>query len=268
MLTESSTQGNNYFFLLLTVTSHGMDIFTHEINRIIVEKFSKLSDRCKRQLLWIIKQLIKNNVPRTDELCWNLLRCITQGDLSDDNRYLTQYLLDIFTSHCDWVYQHPTLLRGVVFTYLRILEDYSLFHYKDIRTKIAKYLNVTIRARFADLIELGREFVRVLVLVAKVWEIEALWQDILHRPTSLSQDFTGIKQLLELETPEFYLSLRISIDLESKLKFLLSHVPFSIKERFLKWFTRLYLNRKENHSILTDLIRFVFFSLKFYFCNF
>ena len=257
MLTESPTESSNYFFLMLTLPSDGLNILTAELNRIIINKFSQLQDKCKRQLLWIVKQLIKNSVPRTDELCWYLLRCIIQGDLSDDNRYLTQYLLDIFSRHPDWLHHHPVLLRGVVFTYLRILEDYSSFHYKDIRNQIAKFLNVIIRAKFSDLIELGRELVRVMILVARVVQIEALWQDILYQPASLCENFRGINQLLEIETPSFYLLLRISHDMESKLKFLLSNVPFNIKERYLNWFTRLYLKRKENYSITTDLIRLV-----------
>lgn len=45
--------------------------------------------------------------------------------------------------------------------------------------------------QWTDCMTIGRDLVRLLQGVARVPEIEKLWKDILHNPSSLSPTFTG-----------------------------------------------------------------------------
>ena len=131
--------------------------------------------------------------------------------------------------------------------------------FKDIKDKIAKFVTQLIRDRFSEAMVLGRDLVRVLQSVARVPEVEELWRELIHRPQSLHPDFTGVAELLRRKTPIAFLKLRVTADMEEKLNFLMSQVPYGRHHRYWSWFSNSFLsNGFMSPSLRVDLIRYSF----------
>lgn len=102
-----------------------------------------------------------------------------------------------------------------------------------------------IRDRFGDVMQLGREFVRLLQNISRIPEFEALWKDILHNPKSLCPTFNGVLQLMQTKTSRRFLRSRLTPDVERKLHFLISNVKFGNQKRLVLntfYFVRNYDN--------------------------
>ena len=48
----------------------------------VPDKFFKLKDAARNQVLWFTKEMIRNQAPNTDGLCWILMRQIAGGDVN------------------------------------------------------------------------------------------------------------------------------------------------------------------------------------------
>ncbi len=104
---------------------------------------------------------------------------------------------------------------------------------------------------------IGRDLIRLLQGVARVPEVEKLWKDILHNPSSLSPTFTGVKcesdwprpkhccfrfvlavsrikwfvgihQLMQMRTSRRLIASLLTPDMENKLGFLMSKVESNV----------------------------------------
>lgn len=67
--------------------------------------------------------------------------------------------------------------------------------------------------------------------MATIPEFYKLWEDILKDPTSLDPSFTGAYQLLCSSTDKHYVALRITPDMDTKLRFLADKVRFGQQKR-------------------------------------
>ena len=57
---------------------------------------------------------------------------------------------------------------------------------------LIKHFNMSVfSTQFSDCMVIGRDLVRLMQYVARVPEVEKLWYDMLHNPTSLCSTFTG-----------------------------------------------------------------------------
>ena len=194
----------------------------NHLSHLVLEKYPKMLPGTKQQLLWVTREMIKASVGSMDNICWNLMRQIAGGDVSRPNLWLADHLLDIFVDQRKWLEKYPFLLASVVYTYLRVIEDH--FCVEKLLEKEVKFIVSLMRDRFADVIVIGRDLVRVLQYVAKIPEFEQLWQDILWNPKSLCPNFGGIVQLMHTRTSRRFLQSRISPEMERKLCFLTSQV--------------------------------------------
>jgi len=122
---------------------------------------------------------------------------LTGGDTSHGNLWLTDNVMDIFIKYRPWVDKFPVLIATIVYTYLRVLEDYVGDHFQAIRNKVADFVVGLFRERFSEVLMVGRDLVRVLMYVARIPQIELLWKDMLHRPKLLSPTFKGIIQIMQ-----------------------------------------------------------------------
>jgi integrator complex subunit 3 len=50
----------------------------------------------KTQLLWLTNVMIKSSVNSIENICWNLMRQIAGGNVTQANLWLADHLLDIF----------------------------------------------------------------------------------------------------------------------------------------------------------------------------
>lgn len=201
--------------------------------------------------------MIRNVVTGVDNVCWNLMRYASGGDVTPKNIFLVDSLLDIYIENRAWLDKYPVLICMVVYTYLRLIEDHNMPHLLPLRQKEVNFVISIIRERFMDVLTLGRDLVRLLQNVARIPEFSQLWQDMLNNPKSLCPTFTSILQLLQTRTSRRYLQSRLTPDMERKLVFLTSQVRFGHHKRYQEWFQRQYLATPESQSLRSDMIRFI-----------
>ncbi|VVC95246.1 unnamed protein product [Leptidea sinapis] len=242
---------------LTLITRDGLTCVLNNLSNLILERYLKFQDTTRNQLLWLVKEMIKNAVNGIDSVCWNLMRYASGGDVTSKNIFLVESLLDIYIENRSWLDKFPVLVCMVVYTYLRLIEDHNIPHLMTLRQKEVNFVLALIREHFNEVLSLGRDLVRLLQNVARIPEFNQLWQDILSNPKSLSPTFTSILQLLQTRTSRRYLQSRLTPDMERKLVFLTSQVRFGNHKKYQEWFQRQYLATPESQSLRSDMIRFI-----------
>lgn len=256
ILTEPHSAAKSYRDLTL-ITRDGLTLVLNHLTQLILERYLRLTDIVRTQVLWLVREMIRNAVTNVDNLCWNLMRHAAGGDISSRNIMLVEALLDIYQENRSWLDKFPVLIASVVYAYLRLIEDHGVPSLTQLRHKEVVFVVTLIRERFADCLVIGRDFVRLLQNVARIPEFEQLWRDLLTNPKSLCPTFTGVLQLLQTRTSRRFLQSRLTPDMERKLVFLTSQVRFGYHKRYQEWFQRQYLATPESQSLRCDLIRFI-----------
>lgn len=256
ILTEPHNATKGYRDLTL-ITRDGLTCVLNNLSNLILERYLKFQDTTRNQLLWLIKEMIRNAVTGVDSVCWNLMRYASGGDISPKNIILVESLLDIYIEHRAWLDKFPVLICMVVYTYLRLIEDHNIPQLMHLRQKEVNFVIALIRERFADVLSLGRDLVRLLQNVARIPEFNQLWQEILTNPKNLCPTFTNVLTLLQTRTSRRYLQSRLTPDMERKLVFLTSQVRFGHHKKYQEWFQRQYLATPESQSLRSDMIRFI-----------
>ena len=256
ILTEPDNASKHYRHLVHSAKD-GLQCVLQELTRIVADKYLKLKETVRQQIIWFIREMIRNQVTAIDGVCWILMRQIAGGDLSQKNLWLADSLMDIFMENRVWLEKYQFLLASVVYNYLRIIEDHSHPNLAELRKKEVVFVVSLIRERFQDVLIIGRDFLRLLQNISRIPEIEELWNDILHNPGSLSVNFTGVVQVMNTRTSRRFLQSRITPDMEKKLVFLTSQVRFGNHKRYQEWFQKNYLATMESQTLRCDLIRFI-----------
>lgn len=246
-----------YFRDLSLVSTDGLNLVVHNLNIIIIERYLKLDDVSKVQLIWILRELLKSNITGAEILIHNLLRQIAGGDVSAKNIWLIENTLDLLIENRNWLEKQPAMIATIVYTYLRLIEDHFNLHFNNLRQKEVDFCICLLREKFNDCLIIGRDLVRLLQNVARIPEFEALWKDIKNNPTSLSPNFQGIQQLMQTRTSRRFILSRLTQDMERKISFLFTNVKFGQQKRYQEWFQRQYLSTPESQSLRCDLIRFI-----------
>jgi integrator complex subunit 3 len=239
------------------VNRDGLALVIRDLNVLILERYTKFHDIARQQLLWILREVLRNAITGSDSLIYNLLRQIAGGDVSPKNVWLAEHMLDLLSENRAWLERHSILLATTVYTFLRLIVDHYGPLYAPLRQREVDFCIGLLRERFTECLVIGRDLVRLLQDVARLPEFEALWRDITHNPTSLSPTFTGILSLLQTRTSRRFLQSRLTPDMERKITFLTSHVKFGQQKRFQEWFQRQYLSTPESQGLRCDLIRFI-----------
>jgi integrator complex subunit 3 len=223
ILTEPQNAARGYRDLTL-ISNDGFSLVLTSLSQLVLERYLRFTDVVKSQIVWLLREMIKNAVNNVDNLCWNLMRHAAGGDISSKNITLIESLLDVLTEYRSWLDKFPLLIASVVYTYLRLIEDHNAPYLATLRQKEVNFLVSLIRERFNDCIGIGRDLVRLLQNVARIPEFEQLWKDILTTPRALSPTFSGVLQLLQARTSRRYLQSRLTPDMERKLVFFTSQV--------------------------------------------
>lgn len=256
ILTEPHNAAKSYRDLTL-ITRDGFGLIVTNLSQLILEKYLKFNDVVKQQLVWLLREMIKNAVTNVDNLVWNLMRHAAGGDVSPKNITLIESLLDVFIEYRSWLEKFPLLIASVVYTYLRLIEDHHAPYLASLKQKEVNFLISIMREHFHECLVIGRDLIRLLQNVARIPEFEQLWRDILLAPKALSSTFTGILQLLQNRTSRRFLQSRLTPEMEKKLVFLTSQVRFGNHKRYQDWFQRQYLATPESQSLRCDIIRFI-----------
>lgn len=84
---------------LTLLSRDGLQSVTLHLQQFTLEKWSRLLDPPRKQLLWLVREMVRNNIAGVDNLCWNLMRNAAGGDISPTNIALIEYLLDLYVDH-------------------------------------------------------------------------------------------------------------------------------------------------------------------------
>merc|ERR1719233_590247 len=246
-----------YYSYLRFVAKDGLESVVGEINRILLGKYSSLMESIQQQLIWLVRELVRSGIPGAEDVCWNTMRNIVGGNVNTRNLWLADQMMNIFTENKSWLYSSPRLVSGVIFTYLRLLQDHVRPNLRDFGDKEITFVIHLIREQFINVLTLGRDFVRLLQAVARIPDIEEIWMDILYQPSKLSPQFLGLEQLLKTRTPNEFLTSRITPNMELKLKFMTQNVRFGFHARYESWFQRDFLSTQESQTLRSDIVRYV-----------
>jgi len=159
MLTESQMALKAYRDLTL-VSRDGMNMVVTHLTILVAEKYGKLTETARRQLIWLLRELVKHQVMNAENVVWNCLRQASGGDLSPKNIFLVEGLLDIFIDYRPWLEGQTFILQSVVYSYVRLIEDHNTPSLLALRQKEIKFVITLVRDRFQDVIGIGRDFVR------------------------------------------------------------------------------------------------------------
>ncbi|KAM9339737.1 integrator complex subunit 3 isoform 2-T2 [Symphorus nematophorus] len=256
VLTEPSQAQRCYRDLTL-VNRDGMNVILVKVNQILMEKFLKLQDVPRTQLVWLVRELVKSGMMGADGVVMTLLKQIAGGDISTKNLWLAESVLDILLDQKEWVLKSGMLIAMSVYTYLRLIVDHGAPNLLTLRQKEVDFCISMLREKFMECLIIGRDLVRLLQNVARIPEMELVWKDLLHNPQVLSPQFTGVLQLLTARTSRKFLACRLTPDMETKLLFMTSRVRFGQQKRYQDWFQRQYLSTAESQSLRCDLIRYI-----------
>jgi len=84
---------------LTLLSRDGLQSVISHLQQFTLEKWSRLLDPPRKQLLWLVREMVRNNIAGVDNLCWNLMRNAAGGDISTTNIALIEYLLDLYQDH-------------------------------------------------------------------------------------------------------------------------------------------------------------------------
>ncbi|KAJ2548265.1 hypothetical protein IWW35_004265 [Coemansia sp. RSA 1878] len=250
------SEGNNYFRLLNIVSRDG---FGHAVGRlqqlITAHKFAQVQSEVRTQLFWVLSELVKISAHGVDQVLLALTRQVRSGDVAQGNVRLCRLMLQFMQTNYDWLMGFPVLVATTAYMFGRLVLDHSRI--TDLRAQECELVVRLLRERFNECSMVGRDLVRMLQDVAQIPIFHDFWHDMIYRPRSISPLFAGIEQLLRVPTPRMFLANRVTYDMESRLLFILEHLPATAFSRNLMWFVQRYLSTPESESLFSDLIRFI-----------
>ncbi|MQM23675.1 hypothetical protein Taro_056742, partial [Colocasia esculenta] len=261
-LTAPPRTARTHLVHLHAVVTDGYDLFTRTVLRLSLESYPRLLQPARAQLLWVISELIGADAVGVDRLVVSLLRWVRIGDFSQPNLWLAEGLLRVLCVRWDWLLEEPSVLTSALFLYLRLLAD----HYRlasDQKVEALKELEIdfcvrVVRQHFDFCMGMGRDLVRLLQDVAFIPEFRDVWKDLLFEPRVFGvPGYSDIWQLYRTRTPVQYFLLGITPEMETRMRFLFTHVKLGNQRRYQEWFARKFLCRPECETVVVDLVRFI-----------
>ncbi|RZC83014.1 hypothetical protein C5167_045806 [Papaver somniferum] len=261
ILTEPHV-ANVHFTHLNAIVIDGYASALNLILKLVYESYSKLLEPVKVNLIWVTSKLVEVSAVGIDNLVVGLMRQIVGGDISDGNLWLCEELLKLCLNKFEFLLEEPLILTSTLYTYLRLLADHCRLSGNP-RLENLKKLEIDfcvrmLRKHFQICLRIGRDLVRLLQDLVYVPEFRAVWKDLLSNPLEFrTPEFSDISQLYCLRTSSRYFLLRISPEMETQLRFLLTHVRWGHQKRYQEWFARKFLCRNEGDSVICDIVRYI-----------
>lgn len=241
----------------------GYGFFTSTLITMVNELYEKLVDSVKVQLIWVTSEMVNVSAIGVDALLVALLRQIVGGDFSEGNLWLCSELVGLLLAKWDCLLEEePLVLTSALYVFLRLLAD----HYRVLSNsniEVLKRMEIDfclklLREHFHLCLKIGRDLVRLLQELVHIPEFRAIWKDLLLNPAEFKvHEFLDISQLYHLRTSSRYFLLRITPEMESQLRFLLTHVKFGSQKRYQIWFAKKFLCTAEKETLVIDIVRFI-----------
>lgn len=248
---------------LHAIVSDGYSFFIKLLARVVDELYIKMLELPKVQLIWVASLMVDVTGIGFDSLLVSLLRQIVGGDFSDGNLWLSYETVNLFLSKWDLILdEEPVVLTFALYTYLRLLADhYRLPHSPrsmELKRKEIGFCIRMLREHFPLCLRIGRDLIRLLQDLVHVPDFGALWKDLVLNPASFgAPGFSDVSDIYSIRTSSRYISLRITPEMETQLRFLLTQVKLGTQRRHLVWFARKFLFTPERETLICDIVRFI-----------
>ncbi|RWR73120.1 integrator complex subunit 3 isoform X1 [Cinnamomum micranthum f. kanehirae] len=260
ILTEPGL-AHTHFTHLAAIITDGYEFFVNLLIQIAIESYPKLLVPARFQLIWACSKLVGVSAIGVENLLLSLLRQINGGDFSQPNLWLAMELIQIFSGNWDWVVSEHLLLTSGLYTYLRLLAD----HYRlsgpeldELKRSEIEFCIRALRECFGVCWRIGRDLLRLLQDLSHIPEFRDVWKDLLSNPAVFRvPGFSDISQMYHSRTSTRYFLLRITPDMETQLRFLLTHVNWGSQKRYQAWFAKKFLCTPERETIICDIVRFI-----------
>lgn len=227
----------------------------------MIESYPKVLDAARVQLLWVCSKLVGVSAVGVENLLLSLLRQINGGDFSQPNLWLAMELVRVLSGNWDWVVSEHLLLTSGLYTYLRLLADHYRLSGPELDLLKRSEIEFCIRALrecFGVCLRIGRDLIRLLQDLLHIREFGDVWKDLLSNPAVFRvPGFSDISHIYHSRTSSRYFLLRVTPEMETQLRFLLTHVNWGNQKRYQVWFAKKFLCTPERESIICDIVRFI-----------
>ncbi|KAK7311939.1 hypothetical protein RJT34_10423 [Clitoria ternatea] len=248
---------------LHAVVTDGYATFIDALFKIVHFLYPKLLASVKSQVLWVAEETVRVLGIGFDAVLVTLLRQIIGGDFSDGNCWLCLKLVTLFSNQRQCLLDEaPHVLSFALYTFLRVLSDHCRVggdeNLEALRRMEINLCVMIVRLDFRLCLNIGRDFIRLLQDLLHVPEFKGIWMDIVVNPSAFNAlGFVGVSQIYRTRTSSRYHLLRISPEMETQLRFLLTHVKLGHQKKHQIWFARKFLNEPERDCVIVDIVRFV-----------
>ncbi|GMH00004.1 hypothetical protein Nepgr_001843 [Nepenthes gracilis] len=252
-----------YLKHLHAIVSDGYCFFIKLLIQVVDQLFSKMVETAKVELMWVTSVMVDVAGIGFDNLLVSLLRQIVGGDFSDWNLWLSFEMVNLFISKWDLILdEEPIVLLSALYTYLRLLAD----HYRlpnspksvELKQREIEFCVRTIRKQFPLCLKMGRDLIRLLQDLVHIPELRVVWRDLVLNPASFkTPEFSDLSNVYSLRTSSRYFLLRITPEMETQLRFLLTHVKLGSQKRHQAWFAGKFLSCPDRETLICDIVRFI-----------
>ncbi|VDO07845.1 unnamed protein product [Rodentolepis nana] len=240
---------------IILISRDNLIYILSEITRLIAEVWPKFQPEVQKNALNVVDELFATRGANIDLLMMHLLRRINSGDLSQQNLWLAQSVLDLCIKYRESLVtdRKQNLLQYAIFHFLRIIPD----HHSDTNPYItqlppptrqlimqnlfqreSKFVVDLIRSNY-DQCCFGREFIRMLYIVSGLPPFQKLWNDMFNDLSALNTNKSVSEILLNATNPSMN-NFLISFEMEKYIHFMLQcvHVaPHFPTRRYQEMFT-------------------------------
>ncbi|OAF68372.1 hypothetical protein A3Q56_03891 [Intoshia linei] len=278
-LLVEKTVSKSLFVRLNAISRDGLGGVINRVVFLVLKKWDRLTDKTKKRITWLCRELISNGLVDSDKLVNVLLRQCMSGDISPNNIFLTESMLSILDENREWLSRNTMTLRISVYSFVRLMSDHLLPLLKNLLLREVQFIKWCLDNYWlSDLIHIGRDLIRNLLMIAKIPEISIFIQGISKYKNFCAIEgnkYTGVRDsdknfnvavptsetdmttILFTPTPKFYIISRLTPEIEIKISFILNKVKFGNQKRYQDWFSDSFFLNNENQSIRTDIIRYI-----------
>ncbi|ETE59211.1 hypothetical protein L345_15060, partial [Ophiophagus hannah] len=122
MILTEPAQAQKCYRDLALVSRDGLSTILTKMNQILMEKYLKLQDTCRTQLVWLLREMVRNGIIGIDGNCMTFMKQIAGG--CPEGERMLEFVPKFRHTEREWVLKSALLIAMSVYTYLRLIVDH------------------------------------------------------------------------------------------------------------------------------------------------